>query len=1034
MHTAANYTVKGKDIAVGGEARISVLKDETSGKLVAYKQFLQPNNPLFATPADKAHCATKLTELYDKLRNFPKDLPKQVIRPLKIQVAEVNGQRHFIGYTMPYIENSYQLLELMSNDGRRNHNLSMMDITKLFLKLHDLIAELHQKNVVIGDVRPQNILIKDETPYLIDTDSMQFGTFKCKVFDPVWVDPRLCAKHGGNLTRVSSPDKGSDWFTFASMLYNALTGIAPYAGVLRTQAGLVSEATRKLKGLPISHQGVIIPKFALKPEYLNAELADYFKKIFTDSSFREPPPRALLDSLSWKRCSSTQHEYSSKTCPCGNCGGAGALLGLRNIFDSLTKPARLGIAGASLAGALVGYKLYTEREQLPKAYKAMTDWLFSVSTPTSNVSTVITDPKLGSLPITLKTDTSAQLNAAHAKSSDAASGRLLPPLSLLPSTTSSTNATHKFVEPLWRRFTAKAAAQTTQTPDNGAATKSTTTPRPAPDFLNVDLGPEPSARADTSSAAPSASASNILPGISTIQTLTDTRWNQRSPATPRTARPTVDGVTSVKYTAQNSVDISKIYLTEGQQSFHQGNIPYRLIGKYTDHAKLTEGRPYMRISEGVIMQAVAIGLDAIRAANQGTFPPGSKFRLVVTHKGPSGRRLEKQFLLPERLIPTERELSYTTVMDAADGMRDIYQYFQEALVVHVAAHGQRHLSSAFCVNSPSLLGQSAVEPVRVTILRDTETQPVAKFEGPLLRAATSSFSPPINFTALQCMPQNSADISKIYEPAGQSVSLKTVTKSLVCHAVAEWFDANHIANPNPSPAPFDLLFSPVGSELRGYFYTPPAFASAFANHSYEKAMAVIDSMHDLSQYMQTNIGFRLSPHGATHSQVNFVLAGKVQTPVNLYVLGNEPQYYRQQRSSDISTIYVAGEEPLNHDLLRKKLIVRAVARGLDAMRRANHGSFPAGSKFRLVILHDDGSGRQEQRQFLIPAKRIPTEQELSNETAIKAALSMLDVCQYFQDNLIVQVLPYGANHVESAFLSPKSPDKPVRIYLLRDPL
>ena len=313
-YPSARYTVVKKNFAEGGEAIIDLVRNR-SGKTLVLKRFRDQNDPVYVTQEQKKAARVKLDELASKLAEFPK-LPIRVIAPLK---TIITPDKKVFGYTMEYIDHSFQLLDVMSREGRAKHGLSLNQVTEIFLDLYDTITALHARGVVIGDLKPENILIRNLKPYIIDAESMQFGAFACHAYSDEWIDPRLCKAENDVLVKTTPADTASDWYAFTSMFFNAITGITPYAGTAFTQDGMLSETARKMKGISVFAKGVRTPPFALKPAYLHADLARYCKEVFSNARVRDVPKREMFESLLWKTCEPTQREYSSATCPCGKC-------------------------------------------------------------------------------------------------------------------------------------------------------------------------------------------------------------------------------------------------------------------------------------------------------------------------------------------------------------------------------------------------------------------------------------------------------------------------------------------------------------------------------------------------------------------------------------------------------------------------------------------------------------------------------------------------------------------------------------------
>jgi serine/threonine protein kinase len=334
------------EVAKGGEAFIDLVRDQ-AGKTLVLKRFRSPDDPVFATKLQKKAASLKLHELVSKFATFPK-LPKRVVAPLK---AIVTPERKVYGYTMEYIDHSFQLSKIMSGEGRAKHGVTLNQVTEIFLDLYDVIEDLHKRGVVIGDLKPENILIRNLKPYIIDAESMQFGPFTCHAYSDEWVDPRLCREENGCLIKTKSADTASDWYAFSCMFFEAITGMSPYGGTAFTKKGLLSEATRKLHGISVFTKGVRIPAFALKPEHLHPELAAHFRNTFGTAQNREKPRRELLENIIWKSCKTTEREYSASICPCGRCGHADVSHSVAN-FSPAVRVREFPIKGHVVATSL----------------------------------------------------------------------------------------------------------------------------------------------------------------------------------------------------------------------------------------------------------------------------------------------------------------------------------------------------------------------------------------------------------------------------------------------------------------------------------------------------------------------------------------------------------------------------------------------------------------------------------------------------------------------------------------------------------
>ncbi len=158
---------------------VYVLKPDTVAKV-----FLEPTALEYKDNKSlQEAAAVRITEMQTKLFEVPSDLPAQVIVPKGVMI---NEYRRVIGYIMPFVKGT-GLDKLTRTDSR----LSYEERGKLLTNLYDIVTALHAKKVIIGDFNENNVIVDHLNPYLIDVDSMQFGSYQCRSFFPRFVAPEL---------------------------------------------------------------------------------------------------------------------------------------------------------------------------------------------------------------------------------------------------------------------------------------------------------------------------------------------------------------------------------------------------------------------------------------------------------------------------------------------------------------------------------------------------------------------------------------------------------------------------------------------------------------------------------------------------------------------------------------------------------------------------------------------------------------------------------------------------------------------------
>ncbi|MFC1645476.1 hypothetical protein ACFL08_05620 [Patescibacteria group bacterium] len=232
----------------GGEAVIL-----RSGENSLVKRYRLWNDPVYVDHQEKDATVKRLLEYQDKIFSLP-DMPPEVIVPKKI-LQSVNGS--VFGYEMEDISNA------ISFDEIRDHfpvdeQLYALGLLKL------LVEELHQIDVVIGDFVPRDVLYKDGQIYLVDTDSLQFGDYKCESFSLGYTDPRILGfelQDGKFLPKLMKPySKETDWYSFYGICMATLAGVDLFDG---THPSVVTKEEMVKNNIMIFEEEVSYPESAL---------------------------------------------------------------------------------------------------------------------------------------------------------------------------------------------------------------------------------------------------------------------------------------------------------------------------------------------------------------------------------------------------------------------------------------------------------------------------------------------------------------------------------------------------------------------------------------------------------------------------------------------------------------------------------------------------------------------------------------------------------------------------------------------------
>jgi H/ACA ribonucleoprotein complex subunit 3 len=303
-------------IGTGGEADVY---DIGGGEVL--KLFKQPDHPDYDNQPNQQTAARKrLDEHQKKLPQFPQSVPDELVAPQRL-AQDQDGR--IVGYTMRHIQDADLLVKYADKTFRAGTDEA--DVTALFRQLHQVVAKLHDADIVIGDFNDLNVMVKNTTPFLIDADSYQFNGFLCRVFTQQFADPRKLQPAGrsrqqwntdGELTLQKPHDRLSDWYAFTVLLMQSLLFVGPYGGVYRPPGNgkQLTRSERILDRVTVFAEDVTHPQPARDPDILPHDLLDYFVAVFAEDE-RNPFPSDLLNELHWRTCSQCGLTHARSMCP-----------------------------------------------------------------------------------------------------------------------------------------------------------------------------------------------------------------------------------------------------------------------------------------------------------------------------------------------------------------------------------------------------------------------------------------------------------------------------------------------------------------------------------------------------------------------------------------------------------------------------------------------------------------------------------------------------------------------------------------------
>ena len=139
------------------------------------------------------------------------------------------------GFLMPLAERSVDIMEIYHPQRRKKvaHDVTWMHLHLVAGSIASLVWAIHEAGYVLGDIKPQNILVNAKThPTFIDTDSFQVRDpetgelFHCHVGSESFTPPELIGKDLSQMVQTQAHDN----FRLGLILYLLLFGEHPFKG------------------------------------------------------------------------------------------------------------------------------------------------------------------------------------------------------------------------------------------------------------------------------------------------------------------------------------------------------------------------------------------------------------------------------------------------------------------------------------------------------------------------------------------------------------------------------------------------------------------------------------------------------------------------------------------------------------------------------------------------------------------------------------------------------------------------------------
>jgi DNA-binding helix-hairpin-helix protein with protein kinase domain len=232
-----------------------------------------------------------------------------------------------VGFLMPLVKQSVDIMELY-HPQRRNKVARDLTWTHLHVvagSIASLVWAIHEAGYVLGDIKPQNILVNAKThPSIIDTDSFQVcdpntgELYHCQVGSESFTPPELIGKNLSEITQTTA----HDGFRLGLILYLLLFGEHPFKGKWVGSGESPSPNDLVQQGYwPYGNQSLIQPSFLTIPiSVVHPALQVCFLRCFNQGHsdpLQRPTPQDWVKALQvaiadLKPCRANPHHVYSR--------------------------------------------------------------------------------------------------------------------------------------------------------------------------------------------------------------------------------------------------------------------------------------------------------------------------------------------------------------------------------------------------------------------------------------------------------------------------------------------------------------------------------------------------------------------------------------------------------------------------------------------------------------------------------------------------------------------------------------------------
>lgn len=253
-------------VAEGGDAEVHKINASESVKL--YKE-----------PDRGQELENKLTILKEKAPSFH----PSVVAPQ--QLVFKSSDKQLLGFSMKFLPDAHQLSDFFWQPDRTGPQEILDQYSaNLLYDIADGLKAIHRSRVVIGDLKPDNILVSKGKAYIVDFDSASLlPDYPADSYTPRYVDPRLKSDVKAEGPYAFDPE--SDWFALGVIAFEMFLGIQPWLG---SNSRLKTPLLRAFNYSVVGFDPDVTCPSTMRPiPWFNdkIELKKYFRNLFSHDVF-----------------------------------------------------------------------------------------------------------------------------------------------------------------------------------------------------------------------------------------------------------------------------------------------------------------------------------------------------------------------------------------------------------------------------------------------------------------------------------------------------------------------------------------------------------------------------------------------------------------------------------------------------------------------------------------------------------------------------------------------------------------------------